>query len=778
MSTRALSRTGQPAAPLIELPTDFHPQYVNKGGYEHTQEDIAALHQASSNTDENEGLPDVSPLKDDAEPDMEANDLDGSGGHQTEKSLLSLADSLVLPYSLTLTRQHHLTHLLPHIFSHPIVPVHSRPRIRGPPKSAFLFPTPPPPTQPLPNKEYHDAPKSATSSTPTELPKKTSKSISGDKEEPPAHQTECIARITLSIGPISYPGTEIWVGQFVEPRIAPLMKEKTNKAPRHSLNDTAAARRATLSNTSQASPIPREGATPRSSLVPPPRSTLPTTLIQRVNAAATQHPWLSVIIHKAAHSNASKEELARLGRVVARINRGEVIGEGGDARTFTNAAGTATSAAAQAGPSRTSLEASSTLVVDDSSDSDADADMTGARQVGGGTVPPERQSTPRTHAQSVISTPDRPTPNEVIHPALSSPSASLVVPRTPHARPPPSKTQGAGTPVPPPRTIHPPPFLLVALREAPTEKYLVPLGSQSFVSRIGGDYVTGPPTVGRKVEVPPLAARPSVPNTVASSILSQAPEVHSIPLFKPGAGRTRAALRGTKPETATGLAAGPAIAADSNTVLEGTAKMSHRNPPDLSPLSNMEPLPGNVLLSIVVPAGEWMRPNWTELEKSLPFRKPGFGNPQAEVENVHAMPVLSSGDDAAKSSPNISLRQEYPAFEVAPSKQRTSVPLNLAATSFIPTEGDVHPVTIGLGDIDDRAWRRIKYVMDEVERMEMVALGATHPAMLRAESASPIGGPSKSSGPKSSTPTAHGTPPVPRFSAPLDRKSTRLNSSH
>ena len=96
MSTRALSRTGQPAAPLIELPTDFHPQYVNKGGYEHTQEDIAALHQASSNTDENEGLPDVSPLKDDAEPDMEANDLDGSGGHQTEKSLLSLADSYVI----------------------------------------------------------------------------------------------------------------------------------------------------------------------------------------------------------------------------------------------------------------------------------------------------------------------------------------------------------------------------------------------------------------------------------------------------------------------------------------------------------------------------------------------------------------------------------------------------------------------------------------------------------------------------------------------------------
>ena len=175
---------------------------------------------------------------------------------------------------MTLARQHHLTHLLPHIFSHPIVPVHSRPRTRGPPKSTFLFPTLLPPTHPLPNKEYHDTTKTASSSTPPEPPKKTSKSLSADKEEPPAHQTECIARITLSIGPISYPGTELWVGQFVEPRMAPPIKDKINKVVRQLPHDTAAGRRAALSNTPRASPIPRESTAPRSSLLPSPRGHL------------------------------------------------------------------------------------------------------------------------------------------------------------------------------------------------------------------------------------------------------------------------------------------------------------------------------------------------------------------------------------------------------------------------------------------------------------------------------------------------------------------------
>jgi hypothetical protein len=167
---------------------------------------------------------------------------------------LSHPYSLVLPYSLTQTRLHHLAHLLPHIFSHPPIPSHSKPRARGPPKSTFLFPTPPPLVQPLPLPEYHgprkplDTPESpghgvdtpdggdgsgrkvpppsspATATTTSkEKGKGKGKSSSSKKsdEDVPAHEIDCIARVTLSVGPISFPGTELWVGRFVEPRAGP-----------------------------------------------------------------------------------------------------------------------------------------------------------------------------------------------------------------------------------------------------------------------------------------------------------------------------------------------------------------------------------------------------------------------------------------------------------------------------------------------------------------------------------------------------------------------------
>jgi len=43
MTTRALNRSGQPAAPLIELPVLSRPQVVNQDGFELDEEEIAAL---------------------------------------------------------------------------------------------------------------------------------------------------------------------------------------------------------------------------------------------------------------------------------------------------------------------------------------------------------------------------------------------------------------------------------------------------------------------------------------------------------------------------------------------------------------------------------------------------------------------------------------------------------------------------------------------------------------------------------------------------------------
>ncbi|KAL7424791.1 hypothetical protein Q5752_000475 [Cryptotrichosporon argae] len=35
---------------------------------------------------------------------------------------------------------------------------------------------------------------------------------------PPAHEIECIARVTLVAGPSVFSGSELWIGRFVEPR--------------------------------------------------------------------------------------------------------------------------------------------------------------------------------------------------------------------------------------------------------------------------------------------------------------------------------------------------------------------------------------------------------------------------------------------------------------------------------------------------------------------------------------------------------------------------------
>lgn len=148
-----------------------------------------------------------------------------------------LTRSLALPFSLTQTRQRHLTHLLPRIFSHPPIPSHSRPRARPPPKGTFLFPTPAPAEPPLPLKEYHAPTKALPSASSAPLPPgspapgtlgtsdpagpsrpQKPKAKGKERSIAPAHEIECIARVTLSIGPVSYPGTEVWMGRFVNPR--------------------------------------------------------------------------------------------------------------------------------------------------------------------------------------------------------------------------------------------------------------------------------------------------------------------------------------------------------------------------------------------------------------------------------------------------------------------------------------------------------------------------------------------------------------------------------
>ncbi|WWC66517.1 uncharacterized protein I206_100420 [Kwoniella pini CBS 10737] len=428
MSSRALHRSNADFTP-IELPSYPRPQQVNADGYEidydllqPNGQKIIAIEQDLIR-DELEGGEEAEEVDQDIggeedidmngiEADDEVENLDDSEKIDKEP-LLSLADSLVLPYSLTQTRYHHLTSLLPHIFSHPAIPSHSKPRARPPPKGTFLFPTPPAPIQPLPNPEYHgpslsaEAPKQGDSSKsagttevpltgtppPTGKPSRPSRPKKPINEEWPAHEMECISRCTLSVGPISFPGTEIWVGRFVEPKVTLPKPQRAKPGERKEKRKSLASSQDSIkrsrarqtgversigtpnrlhsrppSSSSSHNPTPLRPNTPTAyaprppiyrpspgpafPVRPIPQPNRPTTasphLIQLVNQAATRHAWLSALIYKAAGSTANQVELERLGKAVARLSRGEPIEDLAPPETLSATPGSGPSAASAA----------------------------------------------------------------------------------------------------------------------------------------------------------------------------------------------------------------------------------------------------------------------------------------------------------------------------------------------------------------------------------------------------------------------------------------------
>ncbi|BEI87904.1 uncharacterized protein CcaverHIS019_0106220 [Cutaneotrichosporon cavernicola] len=369
-----------PVPPFVDLPSLPRPQVVDDAGFELTDEQIEALAARVGG----EGVEEDNDLVE-AEESAQVSVADGEAPEERHP-LLSLDQSLVLQYSILKTRYHHMRHLLPLIFTHPPVPAHNRPRLRPSGKKEFVFPTPAPPPQPLPSAEYHGPStkekkkkakgKEKETDNTTDADKDKDEDKSGDEsEEPkkgkkkeqlaPAHEIECISRVTLQVGPMSFPNTELWVARFVPPRQgsaatvrgrlksmaeprkpkepkpkdAKEPKEKVRKEralPRMSIDGGPAKRPRTEKPKvpTPTPPLPTAVPAPPPNPDAPPRFTsrqdIPQALIQRVNAAATRHPWLSVLIHKAARSVASKDELAKLGRVVARLGRGEDVGEGPD----------------------------------------------------------------------------------------------------------------------------------------------------------------------------------------------------------------------------------------------------------------------------------------------------------------------------------------------------------------------------------------------------------------------------------------------------------------
>lgn len=109
--------------------------------------------------------------------------------------------------------------------------------------------------------------------TPKRRPKKA-KVIEG--VQPPAHEIECIARVTLQVGPVSFHNTELWIGRFVEPHMSgtvrgrvpkdqrppPAPREPKEKRPRVSV-DGAAPKRPRKENATPRTPAQRAEAAGR-----------------------------------------------------------------------------------------------------------------------------------------------------------------------------------------------------------------------------------------------------------------------------------------------------------------------------------------------------------------------------------------------------------------------------------------------------------------------------------------------------------------------------------
>lgn len=263
-------------------------------------------------------------------------------------------------------------------------------------------------------------------------------------------------------------------------------------------------------------------------------------------------------------------------------------------------------------------------------------------------------------------------------------------------------------PAPPPKPTYPlpPRFLLVAFKEAPTEKFLIPLGSNSYVSRVGGDYVTSP------APLPPQVKEPS-PVKVE---IKEEPESVSAPTTEaPAKKRTRASMAKPPPPKEPTPEPEPEK--------EPTPAPPKKDPyADLPVVPGMKPDSGTVLLSTYLPMNGWHKPDWTKFQKRLPFDNPKF------VEKLKA-PSTTEQSSPIKSpqSPKRDLRPvQKPAKPPVTTREGM---LNLAAENYLPAEGKVEPITIRIVGLNDQNWKRFKGVMDEVEKCELEALAWAEPEL-------------------------------------------------
>ena len=260
-----------------------------------------------------------------------------------------------------------------------------------------------------------------------------------------------------------------------------------------------------------------------------------------------------------------------------------------------------------------------------------------------------------------------------------------------------SSTAPVSAPPPPPprRYPQPAPFLYIAFRELPTEKYLVPIGSQSYISRLGGDHVTHPapqplpkPAPLRVPEPAPLVL------TVPTAVDSAPGEVSK---------RTRQSLGRQKEEKP------PTPEPEPEQLPTPPPEILMSN---LPPLAGMAPPPGTVLISTFLPTTDWMPPDWKSMSKRLPFENKIYD-------------IIENKPEPPKPEPSSPERRRH-----LDTKSARPPMLNLGAEAWYPDDDPVHAVTIRMYGIDDRAWFRMKRVIADAEQAGVNNLAEQQPELL------------------------------------------------
>lgn len=280
----------------------------------------------------------------------------------------------------------------------------------------------------------------------------------------------------------------------------------------------------------------------------------------------------------------------------------------------------------------------------------------------------------------------------------------------------------------------PPPFLLVAFKGHETDKFLLPLGAHSFISRVGGDYVTSPaPTSAPPATPAPVAGPAPAPGselalpTASSSTFAAAPAPAAVPVPEQlppdevprGKKRTRASVARPpppKPEVKKRPTPPP---------VEPTPPPPKHLFADLPVVPGMTPAPGTVLLSTYIPVSPYLKPDWATLAARLPFNNSAF------VEKMKAAEQPQPSATEAESEPKVEPVSPKRALRRIPRPEelvrKREYVLNVAAESWLPEDGALEPVTIRLIGVDDRAWKRVKGVLDDVEQTELDALVFAEP---------------------------------------------------